>query len=183
MSQGAVLYRFRLDVSDIERSVYETLDFRLAQHKSESIPFLLTRALAYALNVEPGLEFSAKGLAEPDDPCMSSQDPRGGIGLWIEVGSPSARRLHKAAKAARKVKVYTYKNPEPLLRELEAEKVHNGEQIEIFSLKAEFLEELESALERDNEWNLIRDQGTLTIHVGEKTFEGALEIHSLLGGR
>ncbi len=183
MSQGTILYRFRLDVSDIERSVYESLDFRLAQHKSESIPFLLTRALAYALNFEDGLEFSAKGLAEPDEPCLSRQDPRGGFGLWIEVGSPSARRLHKAAKASRKVKVYTYKNPEPLLRELETERVHNGEHIEIFSLKAEFLGELERVLERDNEWSLIRDQGALTVHVGEQAFEGALGVHSLPGRR
>lgn len=183
MSQGAVLYRFRLDLSDIERSVYEKLDFRLAQHKSESIPFLLTRAIAYALNVEEGLEFSAKGLGEPDDPCISSQDPKGGIGLWIEVGNPSARRLHKAAKAARRVKVYTYKNPELLLRELEAEKVHNAEQIEIFSLAEDFLAELEEALERDNEWSLVRDQGSLAVHVGEQSYEGSLHLHSLSGRR
>lgn len=182
MSQGSQLYRFRLELSDIDRSVYEPVDFRLAQHKSESIPFLLTRAIAYALNVEPGLEFSAGGLSEPEDPCISSQDPRGGVALWIEIGNPSARRLHKAAKAARRVKVYTYKNPEPLLREIVAEKVHNAGQIEIYSLAEAFLRELEGALERDNEWSLLRDQGSLTVHIGERTIEGALERHSLPGG-
>ncbi len=50
MSQGTVLYRFRLHLSDVDRSVYEELDFRLALHPSESLAFLLTRMLAYALN-------------------------------------------------------------------------------------------------------------------------------------
>jgi uncharacterized protein YaeQ len=177
MSQGAVLYRFRLDISDVDRSVYEKADFRLALHASESLPFLLTRMLAYALNLEAGLAFSAKGLAEPEEPCISSEDPRGGKGLWIEVGNPSARRLHKAAKAAKKVKVYTYKNPEALLKEMKHEKVHRLEEIEIYSLTAEFLAELEALLGRDNEWSIYRDQGSLMITVGEDTIEGELGSH------
>ena len=181
MSQGSVLYRFRLDISDVDRSFYETLDFRLAQHASESIPFLLSRMIAYALNFEDGLNLSLKGLADPDEPCMSSEDPRGGKKLWIEIGSPSARRLHKAAKAAKKVKVYTYKNPEPLLKELEAEKIHHAEQIEIFSINPEFLTKLEAILHRDNEWSLLRDQSSLMISAGEDSIQGELHSHSLKG--
>lgn len=179
MSQGAVLYRFRIDLSDVDRSVYEQLDFRVAQHKSESAAFMLTRVLAYALNFGDGLQFSTKGLAEPDEPCLSSQSPRGGLELWIEVGNPSGRRLHKAAKAARTVKVYTYKDPALVLREMEAEQVHNAERIEVFSLGEEFLGELENALERDNEWSLLRDQGSLMITAGDLTIHGTLGQHSL----
>lgn len=174
MSQ-ATIFRFRIDLSDIDRAVYETLDFRLAQHPSESISFLLTRMLAYALNVEAGIEFSAKGLGDPDAPCISSEDPRGGKNLWIEIGNPSARRLHKASKAAKKVKVYTYKNPEAFLRECEKEKVHNLDQIEIFSLKPEFLEDLEQALTRNNEWSVMRDQESITVNIGEESYSGELK--------
>ena len=181
MAQGAQLYRFRIELSDIDRSVYETLDFRLAQHPSESIPFLLTRAIADSLNVEPGLEFSPEGLCEPDDPCISSEDPRGGKKLWIEVGNPSGRRLHKASKASKLVKVYTYKNPEPLLREMVAEKVHNAERIEVFALAEEFLSELEQALERDNEWSLVHDQGSLMVSLNNQTIQGQLAAHSVAG--
>ena len=170
MSQGSVLFRFQLDVSDVDRSFYDKLDFRLAQHASESLPFLLTRMLAYSLNVEEGLLFSPKGLAEPNDPCLSSDDPRGGKKLWIEVGSPSVRRLHKASKASKKVKVYTYKNPENLLREVEGEKIHKGDQIEIYSLNPALLESLAAVLERDNTWSIYRDQDSLLVTVGEETF-------------
>jgi uncharacterized protein YaeQ len=163
MAQGTVLYRFRLNVSDVDRGFYERLDFRMALHPSESIPFLLTRMLAYALNAGPGVAFSAEGLCNPDDPAISSDSPMGGKDLWIEIGSPSGRRLHKAAKAANKVKVYTYKNLDPLLNEIRAEQVHKREQIEVFTLAEEFLSELEGLLDRDNEWEVFRDQGSLMI--------------------
>jgi uncharacterized protein YaeQ len=169
-----VLYRFRLDLSDVDRSVYETLDFRLALHPSESFAFLLTRMIAYALNVEPGLEFSPKGLGDPEDPCLSSDDPRGGKNLWIEVGNPSGRRLHKASKASKCVKVYTYKNPDPLIREIEAEKVHRGDAVEVYALAPEFLEELETLLDRDNAWALLRDGESLMITAGDQTLQGDL---------
>ena len=181
MSVGSVLYRFRLNVSDVDRSVYEKLDLRLAQHPSESIAFLLCRMLAYALNVQDGLKFSLKGLGEPDDPCISSEHSRGGKDLWIEVGNPSARRLHKAAKAAKKVKVYTYKNPAPLLEEIRSLNVHHGDQIEIFSFPSSFLEQLEAVLKRDNDWGLIRDQESLMVSMGDDMIQGELNSHFLSG--
>ncbi len=177
MSQGTVLYRFRLDLSDVDRGVYERFDFRMAQHASESLPFLLTRMLAYSLNVGEGLVFSDEGLADPDEPCLSSDDPRGGKSLWIEVGNPSARRLHKAAKAARQVKVYTYKNPDALIREIRSQNVHNAKQIEVYSFSEEFLAELEDHLDRDNEWGVVRDHHSLMVVVGEDTIQGELRAH------
>jgi len=174
MSKGTVLYRFHIDLSDIERSVYEQLDLRMAMHASESPAFMITRVIAYALNVGPGLAFSQEGLANPDDPCISSEDPRGGKDLWIEVGSPSAKRLHKAAKAARRVRVYTYKNPEALLEEIRREEVYGAEKMEIFSLDTEFLERLENMLDRNNTWGIVYDQGNLLISAGEKSEAGEL---------
>lgn len=181
MSQSTI-FRFRIDLSDIDRSQYQTIDFRLAQHPSESISFLLTRMFAYVLNIDSGLVFSPKGLGEPDEPCISSEDPRGGKELWIEIGNPSARRLHKASKAAKKVKVYTYKNPEPFLHECEKEKVHNLSQIEIFSLDPNFLAELEQALTRNNEWSILRDQESLTVNIGESSYNGELKSISTRRG-
>lgn len=174
MSQGSVLYRFRLNVSDVDRSFYEKLDFRTALHPSEAIPFLLTRVIAYALNAGGGVMLSAKGLCEPDEPCISSDSPMGGKDLWIEVGNPSARRLHKAAKAANLVKVYTYRNTDLLLKEIRDHEVYKGDRIEVHALDPEFLEELERLLERDNEWELFRDQGSLMISVKGESISGEI---------
>ena len=174
MSQGSVLYRFRLNVSDVDRSVYESLDFRMVLHPSETIPYLLTRMIAFALNVGPGVNFSAEGLCNPDDPTISSEAERGGKDLWIEIGNPSARRLHKASKAANRVKVYTYKNLEALLKEVRENEVYKAEKIEIFTLDPDFLESLSQLLDRDNQWELFRDQGMLMISARGESVSGDL---------
>jgi len=166
------LYRFRIDLSDIDRGVYKNLDLRIAMHPSEAFPYLLTRVIAFALNERENLEFSPGGLSDPDAPCIRSVERDGTTSLWIEVGNPSAKKLHKAAKAATMVKVYTYKDPENLLREMRGHKIHNVEQIEIFSLKPELLERLTATLQRDNRWGLVHTDGSLVFSVGDRTEQG-----------
>lgn len=161
-----MLYRFRLDVSDVDRGVYETLDFRLAMHPSETVPFLLTRVLAYGLNWQDGLAFAPGGLSDDEKPALSVTDPRGGHALWIEVGSPSTKRLHKAAKASKAVKVYVHRDPTPLLREIAAAGVYKADTIEIVSFDSGFLDKLAVHLERDNDWQLLVSDGALTVSVG-----------------
>jgi hypothetical protein len=68
------------------------------------------------------------------------------------------------------VVVLTYKNPAPLLEEIRAEGVHNAEKLEIFSLEPAFLASLDERLAKDNEWNVLHDEGTLTVSVGDESF-------------
>lgn len=178
MAAPSTLYRFRLDVSDVERSFYEPIDLRIAMHPSESLPYLLTRVIAYALNQETGLEITP-GLCMADEPALFVPSPAGGLAKWIEIGNPSARRLHKAAKAARVVRVYTYKDPEQLKREAASESVYRAGEIEVFALEPSFLESLAGVLKRDNSWALIHDDGELIITAGEETHMGKLVPHRL----
>src|SRR5262245_22698065 len=104
MANPSTLYRFKIDLTDVDQGVYESLDVRAPMHPSEAEVFLVTRMLAYALNYAQGLQFSKLGLSEPDDPCISIKDADGAVDLWIEIGNPSARKLHKAAKASRRVR-------------------------------------------------------------------------------
>lgn len=163
MAAPTALFRFRIELADIDRDVYESLDFRVAQHPSETLPYLLTRVFAFALNAGQDLAFSAEGLSDPDVPCMSAPGARGGTALWIEVGNPSARKLHKASKASEKVKVYTYKNTDALMRDLEAEGVHNLSSINFFQFGSDFLNGLAKNLQKDNRWSLTSHDGGLTV--------------------
>jgi uncharacterized protein YaeQ len=106
-----MLYRFQIELSDIDRGVYESLDFRVAQHPSETYPYMLSRVLAYCLTYQEGLEFTPGGLADPEAPALRKLGHHNSIDLWIEIGNPSARKLHKASKAAKEVSVFTYKTP------------------------------------------------------------------------
>lgn len=87
-----MLYRFTIELSDIDRNIYQTLEFRVAQHPSEIPTYLLTKVLAYVLSYEEGLEFSGSGLSDPEAPAMKTTSPAGAIELWIEIGNPSAKK-------------------------------------------------------------------------------------------
>ena len=50
MAQPSTLFRFRIELSDVDRGNYTSLDIRTAMHPSETPVFLLTRVLAYSLN-------------------------------------------------------------------------------------------------------------------------------------
>lgn len=162
-----MLFHFQLSLSDIDRGVYENLDFRVVQHPSENLAYLLTRVFAYALSYEEGLEFSASGLSDPESPALKKLGSLGAIDQWIEIGNPSARKLHKASKAANRVVVYTYKNSEHLLQEISDNKVHRAEDLQIFSLEQKLLEKLSQSMKKNNRWSILHQQGQLDIDTGE----------------
>jgi uncharacterized protein YaeQ len=164
-----MLYHFEIALSDVDRGIYQTLDFRLNQHPSETGLYLLTRALAYALSYEEGLEFSPTGLADPDIPALLAKSPMGGLSLWIEIGNPSAKRLHKASKAARRVLVYTYKNPDLIVKEVANENVHRAEDVLICAFAPKFLEDLEKDLKKKNTWSLLHQEDHLDLDTGVQT--------------
>jgi uncharacterized protein YaeQ len=173
------LYRFQIELSDIPRAIYETLDFRVAQHPSESMPYLLTRILAFVLNTTEDLTFAPTGLHDPDAAAINIPEANGGFKTLIEIGSPSARKLHKATKSAKSVKIYTYKNPNTLIEEIRSEKVHRAQEIELYSIPMSFLSELEPLLKRDNRWGILFDDGTITIQAGDISVSGELSTHQI----
>jgi len=165
-----MLYHFEFDLSDIDRGVYETLDFRTAQHPSETAPYLLTRALAYALSYREGLEFTPGGLNDPDGAALHALGEHGSVDLWIEIGNPSARKLHKASKATKQLAIYTYKNPELLLEEVRSNNIHRSSEFEIYAFDPKFLQSLEKHLEKNNRWTLLFQEGQLDVSIGEERF-------------
>jgi uncharacterized protein YaeQ len=173
MALTSTLFRFTIALSDVDRSVYETLELRVACHPSESTPFLITRVIAYALNFQPGIQFS-QGISSPEDAAIYVKDLTGLILLWIDIGSPSAKRLHKASKAARAVRVYTYRDPQIILDEAKGQEIYKASNIEIFSFSPKLINQLEQTIERDNHWALLHDGGELSLTVKERTITGDL---------
>lgn len=172
ISLPLMLYRFQIELSDIDRGIYQTLDFRVVQHPSEITTYLLTRVLAYALSYHDNLQFSAEGLANPDSPALQATGPMGAIETWIEIGNPPARKLHKAAKLAQNVIVYTYKNADVLVKDISENNVHRANEIQIYSFKPQFLDELEKLLKKTNTWSLVHQQGQLDATCAEKSVQG-----------
>jgi len=49
---AATIYTFDIELSDVDRNVYETLSVRVARHPSEAEDYLLARVLAYCEQLE-----------------------------------------------------------------------------------------------------------------------------------
>lgn len=176
MALPSRLFRFKIELSNPEKGDYHSLDFRVAQHPSETLQYMLTRVFAYTLSFEDGLEFSNLGLADPESPSLSTANPNGGLKTWIEIGNPTARKVHKAAKAADHVKIFTYKDPQVLLLELASEPVHRRGEIEIYSLAPSFLDRLATHTKKENRWTLILMDGIIMLN-GE-SFSEQTELKS-----
>src|SRR5258706_14943532 len=147
MAQTATVYTFEVELSDVDRGVYETLSFKAAQQPSETDEYLLTRVLAYCLEYAEGIVFS-RGIAEPDEPAVAVRDLTGAGKVWIEIGSPDAARLHKASKASPRAVIYTHKDPAQVQRQLDGERIHKRETIEIRAGDRELPSHLAERLDR-----------------------------------
>lgn len=168
MALSATMRRFEINLSDVDRGVYETLELRAAQHPSETDLYLVTRLLAYCLEYGEGIDFG-RGVSTPDDPTIAIFDLTGQILLWIEIGQPAPERLHKIAKLAGQVAVYTHKDPAPTLSDLESGQIHRAETIALVAFAPEFIAQLAEKLDRTNRWDVLRSEGMLYITVGDAT--------------
>src|SRR4051812_959350 len=178
MALSATVYHLQIELSDVERGVYETLDLRVARHPSESTAYLLTRVIAYALLFEEGIAFS-KGLSTGDEPALWVKDLQGNLKVWVEVGAPSADRLHKASKACPRVVVFTQRDPRLLIKEAQTRPIHKVEQIEVYAIDPAFLDRLEAITDRSARWTLLRNDGLLYATAGDETVSGAVTRHAL----
>jgi uncharacterized protein YaeQ len=174
----ATVYHLRIELSDVDRGVYEELDLRLARHPSESMHYLLTRVIAYALLYEEGIAFG-KGLSATDEPALSIRDLQGNLRAWIDIGAPTADRLHKASKASPRVVVFTQHDPRALIEAALERPIHRAEHLEVYALEPAFLDELAALTDRNARWTLLRNDGLLFVTVGEKSVSGPVTRHAL----
>jgi uncharacterized protein YaeQ len=177
---GATVYTFDIQRSHVDRHVYETLALRVARHPSETGEYLLTRVLAYCLEYREGIAVS-RGLAEPAEPALAVRDLTGALRAWIEVGAPDAARLHRASKAAPRVAVYTYHDPERVRRAVAGERIHRAESVELYAVDRALLAELATRLDRRMAFDLSATEGHLYVTIGGETLAGEVVRHALIG--
>lgn len=175
------IHNFEIELSDVDRGVYETLALRIARHPSETGDYLVTRVLAYCLEYTDGIGFS-NGLAEPDEPPLAVRDLTGVVRVWIDIGAPDAARMHKAGKAAARVVVYTHKDPEKVMRQWFGERIYRAAALELYSVSRPFLTELVARLKRRMVFALSVTSGHLYATIDGDVIEGVVERYALSAG-
>ena len=173
MALQATIYNFDIELADSDRGVYESLALRVARHPSESEDHLVARLLAYILEFVDGLAFS-RGISTPDEPAMVLRDVTGAIDTWIDVGTPDAARLHKASKAARRVVVYTHKDPRQFLNKLAGEKIHRADKLELYAIDRALVSALVARLDRRVAFSVSVVDRELYVAIGTEHLQGAV---------
>jgi uncharacterized protein YaeQ len=176
MALNATIHNLTVDLSDIDRGVYETLELRVARQPSETAEFMLTRILAYCLEYGEGISFT-EGVAAVDEPAVCVRDLTGRLTAWIEVGMPDAERLHRGIKLAGRAAVYTHRDPGQLLRQFAGKKIHRAAEIPIHAVDPRFIEEVAGLIERRTDIALSVTERQLYLQIGARTLSSAVAEH------
>jgi uncharacterized protein YaeQ len=171
--QGSVV-RFKVELAHVDRQVFQAIDVKMARHPSETERYLLARLLW------AGCHSPAMWLSTPDEPALSMHTLDGRLTCWVEIGNPSAERLHKASKASPRVVLFTQHDPTLLRDGLADTHIHKREHIEVFAIAPAFLDALAAhTSDRGAELSLTITEGQLYATVGGATIEGSLQPVSL----
>jgi uncharacterized protein YaeQ len=174
----ATIYNFTIDLADMDRSVFETLDLRVARHPSETVEYMLVRVLAYCLEFQEGVELTG-GVSSGDEPAVLVRDLTGKVTAWIEVGMPDAARLHRGMKLAGRAAVYTHRDTRQLLANLAGAKIHRVDEIPIRAFDRSAIENLAAQLDRRTSLAISVSDADLFVSMGQQTFTLAMTEHRI----
>jgi uncharacterized protein YaeQ len=178
MALTATIYRVSVELAHIDRGVYESLDLRLARHPSETLDYMATRLLAYCLEYTEGIALT-DGVSSGDEPAVIVRDLTGKLTAWIEIGLPSAERLHRGHKQAGRAAVYTHRGITQVLGELNGKGIHRAADIPVVELDRAFVTAFAESLDRRSTLSLSVTEGQLYVEIEGRHLESQLVTHRI----
>ncbi|MCC6077088.1 YaeQ family protein [Pseudomonas sp. GCM10022188] len=179
MALQSTPYKVELNLTDLDRGVYENLRFTVAKHPSETEERLAVRLLAYALWYDEQVAFG-RGLSDVDEPALWEKSLDDRVLHWIEVGQPDAERMTWCSRRAERVSVLTYGNLR-VWQDKVVSAVKTLKNLNIAALPQEPLAELARDLPRSLSWSVMISEGTL--FVTDERGQHELPVEWLLGER
>ena len=176
MALTATIYNLSVDLSDIDRDIYQKLDLCVARQPSETIEYMLMRVFAYCLEYGNGIVFT-EGVAAGDEPAVFIRDPTGRITAWIEVGMPDADRLHRGNKLAGRAAVYTHRDVRKLLAQLSAANIPRLGDIPVYAFDPSFVDEVAETIGRRTALSLTITEREVYLEIGGRTFTTTIAEH------
>lgn len=173
MGIGATIHTFEVQLSDVDRGVYEQVSLRVAQHPSETMAFMATRVLAWCLEHEEGIAFG-DGISGGDEPAVLVRDMTGALVAWIEVGAPDAERVHRGSMAAERTAVYTHRDPERVAGKWAGKRIHKPEDVRLVWFDDGFVDAVAEAIGRRTAMTVSVMEGTLYAEVNGTSLSTAI---------
>jgi uncharacterized protein YaeQ len=174
MALPSTVYRANIQLSDVDRGVYESLQATVARHPSETEERLVARLLAYAIFYEPELAFT-KGVSAGDEPDLWLKGPDDRTLLWVEVGLPEPERLIKASRHAAQVALVACGRAFSHWEQQHLPKLAGVPNLSVISFDQSFLNHLVARLDRSIAWSVTISDGSLYMDIGDETIETVLQ--------
>ena len=174
MALPSTIYRVNIQLSDVDRGVYESLQATVARHPSETEERLVARLLAYTLFFDPELAFT-RGVGAGDEPDLWLKGPDDRVLLWVEVGLPEADRLIKAGRHAERVAAIVCGKALPAWELQHLPKLEGIKNLSVLRFDSPFINDLVARLDRSITWSVTITDSNLYINVGDETFETILQ--------
>ena len=175
MALPSTIYRATIQLSHVDRGIYETLQATIARHPSETAERLVLRLLAYAVCYGPELAFT-KGVGAGDEPDLWVKGADDRVALWIEVGTPEPERLLKAARHAGRVVLLAGAPNRYRWDEQHLGRLSGIPNLTVIGLDFAFVRELAAGLERSIAWGVTITGGTLYVDTAGATLDAPLEL-------
>lgn len=179
MAQPSTTYKVELNLTDLDRGVYENLRMTIARHPSETEERMAVRLLAYAFWYNEHLAFG-RGLSEVDEPALWEKSLDGRVLHWIEVGQPDADRLTWCSRRTERTSLLAYGSLRVWQTKV-LDAVKNLKNVNIASVPQDVLEILGKDMPRALKWDVLISEGT--IFVTDDRGQHEVQLEWLLGDR
>ncbi|MFF7706912.1 YaeQ family protein [Pseudomonas sp. NPDC007930] len=179
MAQPSTPYKFELNLTDIDRGVYESVRSTIARHPSETEERLAVRLLAYALWYNEQLSFG-RGLSDVDEPALWEKSLDGRVLHWIEVGQPDLDRLTWCSRRTERTSLLAYGSLRVWQGKV-ADPARALKNVNIVAIAPESLEILGQDLPRTIKWDVMISDGT--VFVTDDRGQHEVQLEWLLGER
>ncbi len=175
MAIKATIYKAQIQLSDMDRHVYDSPAITIARHPSETDERMMIRVLALALgwpaDTSEGTLELAKDMWEPDEPALWHQNFSGEILQWVEVGQPDDKRLMKACGRAASVTVWAFQSSTPVWWSGIETKLTRATRLTVWQIPTEQSQALAALAQRSMQLQVTVQDGTVWVSEGEQSVE------------
>ena len=161
MAQPSTTYKIDLNLTDIDRSVYQSLRFTVAKHPSETEERLAARLIAYCLFYDEQLAFG-RGLSDVDEPALWEKSLDDRVLHWIEVGQPDSDRMTWCSRRTEKFSPVAYGSLRVWQGKM-LDSVRNLKNLNVVAVDQEALAALALSMPRSLSWSVMISDGELFV--------------------
>lgn len=171
MALKPTIYKMNINLSDLNRDVYDTLNLTVAQHPSETAERMMARVVAYCLNAQEFLSFT-KGLSCVEEPDIRVKSLDDQLLLWIDMGEPAFDRIKKASRQSKQVKIFSFNSKSDVWWKQNQSNFASLANLEVIQFNFEQVQTLAKLLKRTMEFSMTISEDSIYI----STVSGECEI-------